>query len=110
MQTFIYIYIRCSIILSNRDHCLFSRLTDQGSRIVFIKFKKEVGDDASKMDWNLQYRLSVCAAELTIASSGNTHDMGIVFDLEHFSMGLNNSYVANLILFKRFIETVQVRL
>ncbi|XP_034246563.1 alpha-tocopherol transfer protein-like isoform X2 [Thrips palmi] len=81
--------------------------TPQGTRMVITKFTKEVGEDPSKMDWGIYFKLTVHMADVFLGSEGHPVDAEICMDLEHFTVALNNSFVANLSLFRQFVDTAQ---
>lgn len=82
-------------------------VTPQGTRMVMSRFTKELGEDASKMDWGVYFKLSCHMVELFLASEGHPVDAEICVDLEHYSVSLSNSFVANLSMFKQLIEVTQ---
>lgn len=82
-------------------------VTPQGTRMVITKYTKELGDDPSKMDWGTYFKLTVHMADVFLASEGHPVDAEVCIDLENYTVALNNSFVANLSLFKQFVDTAQ---
>lgn len=80
-----------------------------GTRLTFYKFSPKVGQDASQMNWMMFYMISLGYIELQLSQPGQPLHIETIFDVENFSLGLNNSFIAHLAEFRRFVQCIQVR-
>ncbi|KAJ1522546.1 hypothetical protein ONE63_001732 [Megalurothrips usitatus] len=86
------------------------KMLPDGTRLCFYKFAPKVGKDASGMNWMMFYMLSLGYIELQLSQPGQPLHIEAVFDVEHYTLSLNNSFIAHLAEFRRFVQCIQVAL
>ncbi|KAE8741773.1 hypothetical protein FOCC_FOCC012721 [Frankliniella occidentalis] len=86
------------------------KMLEDGTRVTFYKFSPELAKDPSNMNWMMFYMLSLGYIELQLSTPGQPLHIEVIFDVEHYTMGVNTSFVAHLGEFRRFVQCLQVRI
>ncbi|XP_034256909.1 uncharacterized protein LOC117654403 [Thrips palmi] len=86
------------------------KMLPDGTRLTFYKFTSKVAKHADQMNWMMFYMLSLGYIELQLSQPGQPLHIELIFDVEHYTMGVNNSFIAHLGEFRRFVQCIQVAL
>lgn len=84
------------------------KMLPDGTRLTFYKFAPKVAKQADQMNWMMFYMLSLGYIELQLSQPGQPLHIECIFDVEHYTMGVNNSFIAHLGEFRRFVQCIQV--
>src|ERR1041384_7380898 len=84
------------------------KLMPDGTRLTFYKFTPALLADPDQMDWMMFYMLSLGYVQLQLTTPNQPLRIEVIVDVENYSMGLNASFIAHLVEFRRFVKCLQV--